>query len=521
MNSNRWQKFKRLSALLPTPATDTAYQASRLRFMERDIGLPVKLVVWLLLYYYLFLSTWFEGLSEVGDLTLKTVHQFFLGYLVINIGVAFVLFFMHRLPLSLVQWVVFTTNLIDGLFLGAVTLVTGGLESIAYWVFLALIIRNAFSFPVASFQLTLNLLIICCYLSATVMSRAITELELTTLAVDQAAGSTNLVKHVRALLKVHPRPLAESGLTRTNLDASAPTAQTKPKTRPGSSIDRLRRVPAGEPENEPDTQYLLMRIVLLLLMTACGYGVQVLFDKQRRAEEEAGEFALRQEQLRSAGRLAAEIAHQIKNPLGIINNAAFTLQRTVKEGKGTITQQIQIIREEVARSDRIITELIGYAQLAEGRVEKLDVIEELESAITRVLPAAAKYQIEVRRDYGTALPPLLIQRNHLAEIFGNLLQNAREVLNGHGIIEVSAHYVKDYSVMIAIADNGPGISPELCEKIFEAYFTTRERGTGLGLAIVKHNVETYGGTVRVESELGKGTRFVLVFPGRTLMKLRK
>jgi len=264
-----------------------------------------------------------------------------------------------------------------------------------------------------------------------------------------------------------------------------------------------------------------MRIFLLLLMTACGYGVQVLFDKQRRAEEEAGEFALRQEQLRSAGRLAAEIAHQIKNPLGIINNAAFTLQRTVKEGKGTITQQIQIIREEVARSDRIITELIGYAQLAEGRVEKLDVIEELESAIARVLPAAAKYQIEVRRDYGTALPPLLIQRNHLAEIFANLLQNAREVLNGQGIIDVSAHYVKDYSVMVVIADNGPGISSELCEKIFEPYFTTKERGTGLGLAIVKHNVETYGGTVQVESELGKGTRFVLVFPGRTLMKLRK
>ena len=389
MNSPRWHRFKRLSALLSSPATDTAYQAGRLRFMERDIGLPVKLVVWLLLYYYLFVSTWFEGLSEVGDLTLKTVHQFFLGYLVINIGVAFVLFLMHRLPLSLVQWVVFTTNVVDGLFLGAVTLVTGGLESIAYWVFLALIIRNAFSFPVASFQLTLNLLLICCYLSATVMSRAITELELTTIAVDQVAGSTNQVKYLRMPPKAHPRPSADSGLARTNLEASA-TAQSKPKTRPSGG-----RVPISEPDNEPDTQYLLMRILLLLLMTACGYGVQVLFDKQRRAEEEAGEFALRQEQLRSAGRLAAEIAHQIKNPLGIINNAAFTLQRTVKEGKGTITQQIQIIREEVARSDRIITELIGYAQLAEGRVEKLDVIEELESAIARVLPAAAKYQIEV------------------------------------------------------------------------------------------------------------------------------
>ncbi|MBI3417945.1 MAG: GHKL domain-containing protein [Verrucomicrobia bacterium] len=264
-----------------------------------------------------------------------------------------------------------------------------------------------------------------------------------------------------------------------------------------------------------------MRIFLLLLMTACGYGVQVLLDRQRRAEEEAREFALRQEQLRSAGRLAAEIAHQMKNPLGIINNAAFTLQRSVKEGKSTITQQIQIIREEVERSDRIITELIGYARLAEGQVEKLDVVQELDRAIDQVLPAAANYQIEVRREYGTALPPVMFQRSHLSEVFVNLLQNAREALEGRGVIEVTVHYGEDYSVVVTITDNGPGIPAELREKIFDAYFTTREKGTGLGLSIVKHNVETYGGSVQVESELGKGTRFILVFPGRTLMKLRK
>src|SRR5437867_1536962 len=259
-----------------------------------------------------------------------------------------------------------------------------------------------------------------------------------------------------------------------------------------------------------------MRIFLLLLMTACAYGLQVLFDRQRRAEEEAREFALRQEQLRSAGRLEAEIAHQIKNPLGIINNAAFTLQRTVKEGKSTITQQIQIIREEIERSDRIITELIGYAQLAEGRVEKINVLEALDQAIDQVFPPAAKFQTEIRRDYGTALPPILIQRKHLSETFVNLLQNAREAMQGKGLIEVSAHYAEDYSVEVIIGDHGPGIPSEIQEKIFEPYFTTKEKGTGLGLAIVKHNVETYGGSVRVESELGKGTQFILIFPGRTL-----
>jgi len=261
-------------------------------------------------------------------------------------------------------------------------------------------------------------------------------------------------------------------------------------------------------------------MAVLLLMTFCCYGLQVLFDKQRRVNEEAVEFAQRQQQLQSAGRLAAEIAHQLKNPLGIINNAAFTLQRTVKEGK-TITQQIQIIREEVERSDRIITELMGYARLVEGRVEKLDIAEELDQAILRVFPPAVKYEVKIHRDYSPALPPLLMQRMHLSEAFVNLLQNAREAMNGRGNIFVTARMGENYSVVISIADDGPGIPRDKIGQIFEPYFTTKEKGTGLGLAIVKHNTELYGGTVQLESELGKGTRFILQFPAKSVMKLRK
>jgi signal transduction histidine kinase len=75
--------------------------------------------------------------------------------------------------------------------------------------------------------------------------------------------------------------------------------------------------------------------------------------------------------------------------------------------------------------------------------------------------------------------------------------------------------------LITVADNGPGIAADKLDKIFNAYFTTREKGTGLGLAIVKHNTEMYGGKITVESELGKGTRFLLKFPARILMKLNK
>ena len=128
-----------------------------------------------------------------------------------------------------------------------------------------------------------------------------------------------------------------------------------------------------------------------------------MFDKLREAEDEAKEFQIRQEQLQATGRLAAEIAHQLKNPLGIINNAAFTLQRTVKDGK-TITQQIDLIREEVHRSDRIITDLMGFAQLAEGTVQPLDITSELDSAIEQVFPIALSKGMSINRRYGTALP---------------------------------------------------------------------------------------------------------------------
>jgi two-component system, sporulation sensor kinase E len=207
--------------------------------------------------------------------------------------------------------------------------------------------------------------------------------------------------------------------------------------------------------------------------------------------------------------------------LSIITNASFSLQRAVDGGKDTAAEQIQIIREEVERADRIITELMGYAQLAEGKVEKLSVTEELERAIQLVFPPAAKFNVEIRRDYMPGLPPLMMQRNHVSEIFVNILQNAREAMSGSGRIKINAEHGEDFSTVVTIADSGPGIPEDKVERIFEPYFSTKEKGTGLGLSIVRHNIDIYGGSVSVESELGKGTRFNIKFPAKTLMKISK
>ncbi|SVB02331.1 uncharacterized protein METZ01_LOCUS155185 [marine metagenome] len=264
---------------------------------------------------------------------------------------------------------------------------------------------------------------------------------------------------------------------------------------------------------------VMLRALLLMLMTACGYGLQVLIDKQRRMEAEEDEFDRRQSQLQASGRLAAEIAHQVKNPLGIINNAAFALGQTTNENE-TAKRQVGLIREEVNRADQIITKLMGYAQLVEGRLARLDVNEALDAAVLQVFPKGSKFGTRIRREYGIALPPLLAQPEHISEVFVNVIQNAREVLSDNGEIQIKTSYEGDYRFRVVIEDNGPGIPADLLESVFEPYHTTKEKGTGLGLAIVRHNTELYGGTVEIESELGKYTRFNLLFPGRTAIRLQ-
>ena len=161
---------------------------------------------------------------------------------------------------------------------------------------------------------------------------------------------------------------------------------------------------------------------------------------------------------------------------------------------------------------------MGYAQLSEGRVEKLDVVAELDRAIAQVFPSAVPTGICIHCEYDRTFPPLFIQRRHLSEIFVNLLKNAGEALGGKGNIFVTADCRRNNLIEISIRDDGPGIPPDKIQRIFEAYYTTKKGGTGLGLAIVRHNVELYGGTIRVKSELGKGAKFTIVFPVKTFME---
>lgn len=453
-----------------SPATpDPLSEHWRLHSFERDIILTAKGMILLILCYYLFLTNWMEDPPVVHQeafgettwrLAQRVVQYSFILYTAVNVATAFLLFGMQQVPQAVLQWILMLAATADAAFLGGLVLVTGGIESALYWLFPLLIARNAISFAGSLSQILLNGLTCIAYAASVIGEKLI----------------------VLADLEVED-PAVLAGV---QLGAA-----------------------------------FYLRLLLLIVVAVWLLGLRFLLARQRQQEEEQAEMMLRSEQLNATGRLAAEIAHKLKNPLAIINNASYTLQRTVKEGKGTITQQIQIIREEVERSDRLITELMGFSQLVEGRVERLDIKEEIERIIRQVFPPAVRFEVQIHRDYGPGVPPLLLQRNHLGEALLNLLQNARDVMNGRGNIWIRTRQTADQTVEITVTDDGPGIPPENLRRVFEPYFTTREKGSGLGLAIVQHNVEMYGGQVRVESELGRGTSFTLLFPTKSMMRLRK
>lgn len=447
MRALREPWWKRLASLTEISAPDPERARRRIALMETTIMLPAKLLIIALTFHSFTRSPW-TGAPSQADVVVETVEVIFWSYIVISAVLAVLLLQTRKLPLAVCQWSAVTNSLVDAVFLGAMTVVTGGPDSILFWLFIGLILRNAVNVPSGISQLILNSITSGCFAIAVILSVTL---------------------------------MGTNGMT-------------------------------DSPENDEWGQRLILQMSVLGLMTLCCFALEILLERQRRAIEEAAAVTAAENQLHSAGRIAAEFAHQVKNPLAIINNAAHSLQRNLRENKVPSPSHVEIIQEEVARADAIITRIMGYAQLQEQSVEKLDVVKTFEAAIAQIFPPSLPTGIKIKKNYLGNIPALLMQRGHLLDIMLNLLKNAREALGEKGTITVSADHSPDHKVQISVADDGPGIPEEQRARIFEAFYTTKKTGTGLGLSVVKHNAELYGGSVRVESKLGNGATFTVSFP---------
>jgi two-component system sensor histidine kinase HydH len=220
----------------------------------------------------------------------------------------------------------------------------------------------------------------------------------------------------------------------------------------------------------------------------------------------------RTEKLAAVGRLAAGVAHEIRNPLSSIRGFAYLLGRG--HGKDTPEREYaDVMVREIDRINRVVTDLLNFSRPMTLEPETTLLPGLIDHVVSLVSADAATHGIGINVDCEAALPPTSLDPNQVTQALLNLMINAINAMETGGTVEIRASVAHDGAGMqIRVEDSGPGIDPGIQDKIFEPFFTTRERGTGLGLAMVRKIADNHDGDVSVESPLPgrtNGTRFTL------------
>jgi signal transduction histidine kinase len=241
---------------------------------------------------------------------------------------------------------------------------------------------------------------------------------------------------------------------------------------------------------------------------------QVEVSVHRERQELEGEHS------RSLEKLSASIAHEIRNPI----TAAKSLVQQMEEDPASPdnVEYARVALGELKRVERSISHLLRFAREEDLRLQPVCMAEVLDSALETFRDRAARGGVEVVRQFDCE-GALRGDAEKLRRVFINLVGNGIDALEESGIdkprIEIAlGENLAGTEVWVRVRDNGPGIDPEVAERIFNPFFTSKEGGTGLGLAITKKLVDAHGGSIEVDTELGHGTEFVLTFPkdpGRT------
>jgi signal transduction histidine kinase len=224
--------------------------------------------------------------------------------------------------------------------------------------------------------------------------------------------------------------------------------------------------------------------------------------------EQTRERLLRQEKLAVLGQMAGELGHELRNPLGVIANAAMILDAAVDRSDTRGRKAADMIIRRVQDISRLTDDLLSLARTRIARRERIGLRSLVDDQLTlREPPSGVSVDVNVAQK----LTPIYVDAQQFAQVLDNLLTNAYQALDDGGRVTISAEKCENV-VVCEITDNGPGIENAAIGKIFEPLFTTREDGIGFGLAICKNLVELNGGTIEVDSAAGRGTTFILRLP---------
>jgi signal transduction histidine kinase/iron only hydrogenase large subunit-like protein len=226
--------------------------------------------------------------------------------------------------------------------------------------------------------------------------------------------------------------------------------------------------------------------------------------------EQAQDQLIRTEKLAALGQLAAGVAHEINNPLGTITIYAHLLLKGL-EADDPRREDVQLIVDEANRTKGIVQGLLSFARETKLRPGPTNINELLEDVLGLLVNQSLFHNVNIQKAFAPDIPTIVADGTQLKQVFLNIMLNAAQAMEGKGKLQIGTALDRNH-IKIKIRDTGPGIPPESVGKIFNPFFTTKEKGTGLGLAISYGIIERHGGKIDVETKLGKGSTFIVSLP---------
>ncbi|RMF57454.1 MAG: HAMP domain-containing protein [Calditrichaeota bacterium] len=263
-------------------------------------------------------------------------------------------------------------------------------------------------------------------------------------------------------------------------------------------------------------------------MEAFGIAFNKMADKLQEAHEnlehkvaertrqlrESQAQLVHQEKMASLGVLAAGLAHEIGNPLTSISSVVQILQRKVQDKK--IIQQLQLLNEHIRRISKTVRELVDFSRPTKSELRPVQINDLIRTAlgILKYDKRAKNIKLETHLDH--QLPRLTLIEDQILQVFINFILNAFDAMEQGGTLTITTS-LENESVCICFQDTGVGIPEDVQKKIFEPFFTTKPvgKGSGLGLSVSYGLIQNFGGTIEVESTVGKGAKFTVSLPVRT------
>lgn len=235
--------------------------------------------------------------------------------------------------------------------------------------------------------------------------------------------------------------------------------------------------------------------------------------EQRRIEQ----HLIQSEKLATVGMLSSGIAHELRNPLNIIESARYYLQETLGNAEAEVQQKLEMIQRNVRRAATIINNLLEFSRRSEHELELVDVRRVIDGTLGLLDKELASRQIRLVREPAKEeqMPRVCFNVDSLKQVFLNIILNAIQAMPEGGVLEIATRVTDDSQwLAVDVRDTGCGMTPEELKHLFTPFYTTKKvgEGTGLGLYISRSIIRRYGGDITVQSELGSGSTFTVRLP---------